>query len=284
MSNFDKNKIEVLFSMALAKARVERNRTGFRTLSEKINESKSKGSPGIELKYLDESVHKKLIVSAQKHQSSVGLHRDYVEVLVKYIGYDSFRSFEAVWNQIDQITALNDYKPLRLICEQGQEDALEEHIKQLRHPGQTTGLKITRQSISEVTELEESMDSTSHELMYFALIASDTWLAQQPSDQLTELIETGKLLPIAFRSEDGNTEVPLKTFSLLDLYLFGQRLIYLEAQKDLAKSQPQEATKNSPKTINISDSGAINLGHIGSIKAKYISSRDMHINIKKSRK
>ncbi len=281
MSDFDKSKIEVLFSMALAKARVERNRTGFRTLSDKINETKDQGSPGIELKYLDESVHKKLIISGQKRQSSVGLHRDYVEVLVKYVGYESFQSYETVWNRVDESTNLNSYKPLRLICEQGLEDELEEYIKQLRHPGQATGLKITRQSIAEIAELEESIDSTSLEIMHFILIASDTWLAKQPSDQLHRLIEKGKLLPIVFRKEGATTESLAEAFSRLELYLFGQRLICLEGKKDLDEFPIEGPSKSSPKTINISDSGAINLGHIGSIKGKYISSRDMHITIKK---
>lgn len=283
MSNFDKTKIEVLFSMALAKARVERNRTGFRTLSEKINESKDRESPGIELKYLDESVHKKLIISAQKRQLSVGLHRDYVEVLVKYVGYTSFQNFEAVWNRIDEVTELNAYKPLRLICEQGLEEELDEYIKQMRHPGQATGLKITRQSIGEATELEESIDA-GVEIMHYAIIISDTWLARQPSDQLSKLIAKGKLLPIIFKREEEKTEDLVRTFSRLDLYLYGQRLIYLEGQEGLEEFEQRQHQKAIPKTINISDSGAINLGHIGSIKAEYISSRDMHITIKKRRK
>lgn len=281
MADFDNKKIEVLFSMALAKAGVERNRTGFRTLSERINENKTPNTPDIELKYLDESVHKKLILSAQKHHTSVGLHRDYVEVLVKYVGYVSFQEFEVIWNQIDEITGINDYKPLRLICEQGLEDELEEYIKQLRHPGQATGLKITLQSIAEIGDLE---DSNGFETMYFTLIASDSWLAKQPSDSLDKLLEKGGLLPIAFKPGQEKTDGSVRTFSRLDLYLFAQRLICLEGQMNLEEPQHNHPQKSIPKTINISDSGAINLGKIGSIKAKNISSRDMHITIKKKGK
>ncbi|MCE7996908.1 MAG: hypothetical protein HEP71_33410 [Roseivirga sp.] len=284
MSDFDKTKIEVLFSMALAKARVERNRTGFRTLSEKINESKDLKSPGIELKYLDESVHKKLIISSQKRHSSVGLHRDYVEVLVKYVGYESFQNFEAIWNNMNHVTEPNTYKPLRLICEQGLEEELEEYIKQMRHPGQATGLKISRQSITEVSDLEDSIDNTGVETMYYTLITSDTWLTKQPLDELNKLIKRGRLLPIIFKREEGKTETSVSAFSRLDLYLFGQRLICLEGKKGLDEPQFKKSLSSTRKTVNISDSGAINLGHIGSIKGKYISSRDMHITIKKRRK
>lgn len=279
MAGFPKNKIEVLFALALAKAKVERNRSGFGKLSDLINETKTPGTPFIELKYLDESIDKQLVAVEQGKQEKVGLNREYLDVLVDYVGYENYDVFEKKWEQISKEIELEAYKPLVLLCQKELEADVRNHMKALRYPGQAANLQITLHAFSEPPGLEKALEVKKNEEVYPVLIvAEETWQSQE--GKFRKALSNLHFLTILF-SETEEAPKPSVGNSLQHLHLFAQMLMELSKQQPV--EQADKKNLKHPSTVNITDPGTVFLGKT-KIKAEYMSNRDMVINIRKKGK
>ena len=266
MAEFNTTKVEVLFCLCLAKARVKRARNEYKRLSHKINEHRLPMAPDITQKYLDESIDKRLQKSLEDSLPKVGINPAYIEALSNYLGYESYQHFEETF---DKYKALAGAKLSRLHFHHTarEKEAVEKAITTLHYPDQVLAYEITH---SIIPAQWRSMKNEEETLNIFWV--NPEWLEEQSVLPEEVSLEASFLFIVLQNAE----LTPLKLQELaLCLQLVACKLI-----SESPETKPQ-ATKNRP--IIIKDSGAINLGNIGSINAKYISSRDMTFHIKKKK-
>jgi hypothetical protein len=270
MPNFDTHKIEALFSLCLAKAKVTRSRADYVQLSEEINNKKLLEAANITQKYLDESIDKGLDRARDKNLEKLGLNKDYVTALAVYLGYETYRAFETAFNQAQQLLSQITIPQFQIFYSKEKKDEAAVAIASLPYPEQAFTVEIASSEIPEEMEFFEADKKRPLVILWV-----DQALVRQQQPELDETEAAENLLFVAVQNEEGvTTLIPI---TQLQLAISFQILANDLTVRERAKKE-KLATHNRP--IAIKDSSAINLG---TIKARYISGRDMTINIKKKK-
>lgn len=275
MANYDVNKIEVLFSLCLAKAKAERNRAGFDKLSQSINQDRPPTSIQPSQKYLDENIHKQLLKSVESNKEVVGLNHKYIEVLAEFLDFGEYTKFSDSYDRILKITGWDELTSIHFFYEEAKEDEIKLIVSELSYPNQEYIIDVSLAALPEKANFKNQKEIQ----LLQVLFVSSVWIEQRQL-KLHTTTEDSQILYIHY---DENEQVEFEGLSKMELSLIYQMLSHNVNPEAPFNKQQDKLRKGLAQTTNIHDSGAINLGTIGSIKAKYISSRDMHINIKKKK-
>lgn len=275
MANFSTNKIEVLFCLCLVKAKVKRERSQYDGLSEAINNTNPHNDPNITQKYLDEGIDKRLQAAFTDGLPTVGINPTYLDVLALYLGYENFQAFEIVFDAAyAQLNQLSSYR-IRFFHPQDKKAEAKQMLATLSYPEQSNLVNIDYSTLPETPHFFEADKESS----FISLWVDQDWVDHNSLDFDTD-VDASPLL-LVNQSEDGKTILQPVTKPEFTLYF--QLLILGINQEASFVNDEKDLSKPGNRPIIIKDSGAINLGNIGSIKAKYLSSRDMTINIKKKK-
>ena len=281
MSQFNTQKVSTLFHQALTNAEAERNRQGFKKLSEAIRKTVAANSSVASVKYLDERIHQQLLSASRKSEPTVGLYQNNLDDLAQYCSYTDFSHFERDFDMlntfIDRTIVFDSLKkPIEylVIYDEPQADYVTMKCEQ------STFIK---QSIN---WLYSPVDFVNQPLaMVLKQLSADVlkliFVSNTADDELAKSIkEIQNCIWIIL--EDVATNILSKeqkplTVQETHFNLLAQ-IIFTLSENDLTYP-PNNQSHNKMRSTQVSNSSTVILGNVGEIKGEYISSRDMHINI-----
>lgn len=286
MAKYSPHKIQVLLTSAGLKAGVENfDKRGFDTLSKAIAEELKEPIFGvtIDARYLKESIHDKLIKAEAQNVDELGFNRDYIDTLSYYAGYQSFDAFQAALDKWDKLVqAAGSKNKVIGIFSNPKFDSVSNEL----------------QSLIQRSKLESERPLLDHETPDINFWVDRICLAIAIVNNSLQLNEIDKPLlglgkdssvPLVFytsnqESDPNPPEELIWRKGLLardnDLLLILAALALYGEAGELEKTKKG---KDSKYHISAENVGAIIDGN-SRIKAKYLSSRDMHINITKNAK
>jgi|GEM_PF-1506392 len=88
-----------LLHIAADKSNVPFKPKGFRILSERINEIAEKGSVYITPRYLNENIKRQGERALDSGQTTISLRLDYVNLIARYCGYDTYLAWQKEWEK-----------------------------------------------------------------------------------------------------------------------------------------------------------------------------------------
>lgn len=283
MSQFNTNQVTTLFHMALARADAERNRSGFRKLSEELKRHVKADSSVASLKYLDERIHQQLLNAGQNNEPTIGLYRNNLDDLSIFNGFKDFLDFENNFNSIKSIVdqsisleTLHDPNKFLMIYDEEESDYIEVKCKQSVFAKQTLHWQFSPLSVDH--GLEENIDrQLTGQQITIVFIAE-----KMNCDQLILKNQHSSNCFFVILEDATVDQIPLEVRSRLLAETQFDLLIQLIFSLLIPEAVPQRQVQETPpekQSTHIHNSGTVVQGNIGEIKAEYISSRDMHINI-----
>ena len=283
MSQFNTNQVTTLFHMALARADAERNRSGFKKLSEEIKKHVKADSSVASLKYLDERIHQQLQNASQYDEPTIGLYRNNLNDLSIFNGFKDFGDFEKSFNNIKSIAeqslsleTLHDPYKFLVIYDEEETDYIEVKCNQSVFAKQTLHWQFSPISVNQ--DFHENIHQQLSEEQITVIFITE----KVDCHQLIPKIQQTKNCFFVILEDVTVDKIPIAERSVLlvetqfDLFV---QLIFSLLLPGVSDQQENQKTLSEKCSTHIHNSGTVVQGNIGEIKAEYISSRDMHINI-----
>ena len=218
MPSFPTAKIEVLFSLCLAKAQVTRDRRGFGKLSGLLGELDIENAPQVTQKYLDESVNKKLLKNGIDEIPFIRLSAAYIEVLAVYAGYTDFDAFSQSWTVITQALEGQRFSSVKFCFEKVDEREIKSFLRETQYPDQTPQLKFIH---SPEIDRGNTLRLASEAKGVLAILFCDAkWLGRLGEEERQTLMQSSSYVIVA----DETTVKGLRIFSRQEVKLLIQRL------------------------------------------------------------
>lgn len=283
MSQFNTNQVTTLFHMALARADAERNRSGFKKLSEEIKKHVKADSSVASLKYLDERIHQQLLNAVQNNESTIGLYRNNLDDLSIFNGFADFLDFEKVYTNIKSIIdqsisleVLHVPHKFMVIYDEEETDYIEVKCQQSVFAKQTLEWQFYPVSVNNGLIENIGEQITDKHITIFFISANLDYKILFPKIQHAK-----NCFPVVLEDVEMDSMSSEESSRILvetQFYLFVQ-LIFSLLHTNGTDQQQNQQTLAEKQSTHIYNSGTVVQGNIGEIKAEYISSRDMHINI-----
>ena len=290
MPQFEITKIQTLLGMSLAKADAELSMHGFRKLYNNISETIKSDQINISDRYINERIHQQLKKAVAEHSSKISLKHEYLNEMTKYLGFDDFFDFEKKYDNVKEnpisISNQSEQLSISVIHDKSDTKFIKSKCEQALYKDQSNPYHYIPLHLKELKkdELIGHLDNSSVSIIFI-----DPQLQSLNQDLLNfigeDSNEQGNIISIWLDCDKPEEfEKIASSFSWLTFDDFELLIQFLLAFDPTISSQNPTSKTPKPSTItNIHDSGTVNLGKIGKIKAEYISSRDMHININKSK-
>lgn len=278
MSEYNITKIQTLFGLALAKADAELNKSGFNKLQDRIKRHLDANKLKISARYIDERIHQQIKNCLDNERPKVSLKLEYLEELALFVNNQGFAHFEIQYANISQRIKLDDIQhfPLRisLVSDLSHSSPI---TTQLIYPGQLAQIRNQYIDLNSIRRENLELLTSENDISILLISYKDQEKDQELFDLLKDIVSQAQgLIPIWLDQSDITSPsiIALDWLTIDYLEILTQWLIY-----NNHKEQPQSDSTKKSTSRAINNAGAVNLGKIGTIKAKYISARDMHINI-----
>jgi len=285
MSAFPVEHILVILRMACAREQTTFTRRGMDTLDEEIDDRYKPIEENISVKYLDEHVLKPVSVANEKGYKTVSLGKGKLNKLCDFIGFRDYQGFCDAWAQIGKFVnprGLNEKKSaFKCIYEHTEEGSVSKQCNGAQYPEQN--LNLASPLLLNATNVNGLKDVLSSETGI--IIMGKEWLKDELVSPLTKWLlnkpDEGTLCPVwnvhVKEVKKHLPTVPVDIILPSEPY-FRLAFQYLQYYIEQA-GQHSKDLHQGQSIINITDSGAVFTGN-PNITGKYISSRDMTINIK----
>lgn len=277
--------ITVILRIACAREQATFNRKGMDVLAEEIDDQYEPAAEYISTKYLDEHLLKPIIKAHETGNKTVNLGSGKLNKLCDFIGFRDYEGFCQAWAQIDQFinhdSLTQGQRLFKCIYEITDEENVNMQCKGAPYPEQQLNLASPLLlAPTDVKTLEKALNTETG-----IAIVGYAWLEGDFTSLWTNWFATtknpGRLCPVwnmnVKEAKKLLPSVPMNRILSAEPYfhLIFQRFQYIMEQG----SSSTHGKKDQQSTINITDSGAVFTGN-PTISGKYISSRDMTINIK----
>lgn len=271
--------------MACAREQAPFTRRGMDVLDEEIDDRYKPVEETISIKYLDEHVLKPVSQAHEKGNKTVNLGTGKLNKICDFIGFRDYQGFCFAWAQIGQffnLHTLNEEKDtFKCIYENTEEGSVSKQCNGAQYPEQNLNLAspLLLNSI-DTKGLKDALNSETG-----IIIIGKEWLKDELATPLTEWFlnksKQSTLCPVwTVKPKEVKQYLPTVPVDMIlpsEPY-FSLAFQYLQYYIE----QPGQGSKDQhgvQTTVNVTDSGAVFTGN-PNITGKYISSRDMTINIK----
>ncbi|MBI1183494.1 hypothetical protein GC194_04450 [bacterium] len=285
MPSFSVKQISIIIKMAAAKAGTDLSRSGLLELEMKINDGYKPEETEINQRYLDEHVVKPIERASDPNSSTISLGKDKVDKLCNYLGYENFKDFNEWLLKVEKSIVLyptnqvvDDF--IHIICNPEDEKFINPQVKNSLYQGQEPELKFELIDCKGGCNFRKIVKGKK-----CLLILNQEFFISSFYDQLKVFYELDKdinalVIPLWYDADIDELksvfpELPQEQIITTEHLALAMQYI-LTINKVGAKITENSTSKNH--TV-IENSGAVFLGKNTTVKGKYISSRDMTINI-----
>lgn len=284
MPAFPINHIAVMLRLACAKEQVPLTRQGMDALDEAIDDQYRPKDQEITVRYLDERLLKPVLEATKTGASTLKTGQPRIDKICNFIGFRDYEGFSRAWSLVAHYLKPDSWSThgegLQFICARADEALATKLYQSAKYPEQKSELISPRV----LHELDTEALSTMLHNAQGILCIPKAWLKPEFApiwnEWLCDAQQRGQLCPI-WNADIENVKqllpnVPKEQLLSAESYcgLATQYLIY-----HLEQASPRdEELSHGSSTFHITNSGAVFTGN-PNITGKYISSRDMTINI-----